>query len=85
MGAPEANDKPYYFYLTGAFGSMVPFALAVSGPPEPFLDFSGSSSIFMECLASVVEMPFCLLEMSPWLELISLLAACYKTVSYCWR
>lgn len=44
-GAPGANDKPDCLYLTGAFGSTVPFALAVSGPPEPFFDFSGSSSI----------------------------------------
>lgn len=50
---------------------------AVSGAPSPFLDFSGSFVISVECLVAVVERPFCLLEMSPPSSETFLLVAAY--------
>lgn len=44
----------------------VPMDLAVSGVPSPFLLFSGSLPMSVECLVAVVERPNCLLEMAPW-------------------
>lgn len=49
----------------GLLGSTVPIDFAVSGEPSPFLLLSAISWIGMECLVGVLDMPACLLEMSP--------------------
>lgn len=43
----------------------MPIDFAVSGEPSPFLLLSAISWIGMECLVGVLDMPACLLEMSP--------------------
>ena len=47
-------------YTCGREGLTVPFALAVSGVPSPFLLFSGSLVRSVECLVSVFDSPSCL-------------------------
>jgi len=47
-------------YLAGRLTSTVPFNLAVSGAPSPFVLFSGLPAMSVECLVSVFERPSCL-------------------------
>jgi hypothetical protein len=47
-------------YTCGRLGLTVPFALPVSGVPSPFVLFSGSLAISVECFVSVFERPSCL-------------------------
>lgn len=48
-----------------ALGSTVPFTLAVSGIPPPFVLFSGSFTTSVECLVSAFDIPSCLLDWLP--------------------
>ena len=53
-------NQSYGVHTCGRFGSTVPLLFDVSGVPSPFLLFSGSFVIFVECLVSVLERPSCL-------------------------
>lgn len=46
-------------YTCSRFGSTVPFAFEVSGP-SGFVEESSRSSIWVECLVSVLDSPSCL-------------------------
>jgi len=71
----EEDGSIFYFFSTlsflsglsacGLFGSTGPMSLAVSGAPSPFLLFSGSSWMAVECLVGVLERPFCLVSIAP--------------------
>lgn len=51
----------------GRDGSTVPFDFDVSGVPSPFLLFSGSLVMSVECLVSVLEIPSCFPDWTAWL------------------
>lgn len=56
----DQNNVPQKAHRAGRLGSTVPFNLAVSGTPSPFLLLSGSFEMSTECLVSVFESPSCL-------------------------
>lgn len=75
-----AKKTPYF---NGLDVSTVPLCFAVSGPPEPLVDFSlPGSSICTECRVSVLDKPFCFDEMSPGELPDGLLCAGYVSVSH---
>lgn len=64
--AAKFKAKASLHHLTDDFrASIVPIDFAVSGVPSPFLLFSGSLAISIECLVSVLLRPTVFLVIEP--------------------